>query len=154
MAVCDDCFHKFVHPLTHEAQDKNRRFSEKYGKYARWDWDDARSTLTFSDPEKPSIEIDVSIVGTTQGGSWEWSWANRNIPSANKLDVEKVREFGEAQGFEMLTSKFLEANEYTGWEMTAVTAHLLKALGTYRFPTDRDGYCYLVYRKIKVLTVQ
>ena len=77
MAVCDDCFEEFIHPLVHESQDKNEKFRENYGQHARWDWDEERSTLTFSDPERPSLEIDVAIVGTTEGMSWEWSWANK-----------------------------------------------------------------------------
>jgi hypothetical protein len=154
MAACDDCFDDFVHPLTHEARENNRRFREKYGQYARWDWDDERSTLTFSDPDKTSLEIDVSIVGTTQGNSWEWSWANSNISPKCKVGIEEVRKFGESEGYDKLTSKFLEADEYTGWKMTAVAAHLLNALGTYRFPTDDSCYCYLLFRKISVLSVQ
>lgn len=148
MAVCDDCFWEFAHPLIHESQAKNDRFREQYGLHARWDWDDERSTLTFSDPEKPTLEIDVSIVGSTEGNSWEWSWANANIPPQSKLDIEKVREFGEANGYEKLTAAFLEADEFTGWQMTAIAVHVLEAPGSYRFPTDR-GFCYLVYRKIK-----
>jgi hypothetical protein len=121
--------------------------------HARWNWDDERSTLTFSDPEKIALEIDVSIVGSTEGNSWEWAWANANIPPENKINIEKVRELGEAQGYEKLTTAFLEADEYTGWEMTAVAVHVLNAPGSYRFPTDR-GYCYLVYRNIREITVQ
>jgi len=34
--------------------------------------------------------------------------------------------------------------------MTAVAAHVLKALGAYRFPTD-DGFCYLIYRNIETI---
>ncbi len=83
MAACDDCFEHFVHPLVHESQDKNERFREKYGQRARWDWDDKHSTLTFTDSEKPTLEIDVSNVRTTEGSSWEWAWANKNIPPKN-----------------------------------------------------------------------
>ena len=153
MAACDDCFEEFAHPLVHESQEKNDRFRVKYGQHARWDWDDERSTLTFSDPERPSLEIDVSIVGTTQGEQWEWSWANKNIPQANKVDIEKVREFGESNGFDKLTKDFLDADEYTGWEMTSIAVHVLGAKGSYRFPTDQ-GFCYLVYRNIKTLSVR
>lgn len=153
MAICDDCFEEFAHPLIHESQEKNDRFQERFGLHARWNWDDERSTLTFSDPEKIALEIDVSIVGSTEGNSWEWAWANANIPPENKINIEKVRELGEAQGYEKLTTAFLEADEYTGWEMTAVAVHVLNAPGSYRFPTDR-GYCYLVYRNIREITVQ
>jgi hypothetical protein len=153
MAVCDNCFEDFAHPLVHEAQTKNDRFREKYGQHARWDWDNDRSTLTFTDPQKPTLEIDVSIVGTTQGDQWEWSWANKNTPLHCKVDMDKVREFGDAQGYDKLTTAFLDADEYTGWEMTSIAVHVLGAPGSYRFPTDH-GYCYLVYRKIRELTVQ
>jgi len=150
MAVCDDCFDEFVHPLFHELMGKNERLKEQYGPHAKWDWDDQAVTLTFSDPEKPTVRVDVTIVGTTQGDSWEWSWANSNIEARSTQDMEKVRAFGEARGYEKLTSSFLEADEYTGWEMTAVSAHVLGALGAYRFPTEH-GFCFLIYRKIDVI---
>jgi hypothetical protein len=148
MALCDECFEDFVHPLTHEAIEKNKRFQVRYGRHARWDWDPESSTLTFSDPVNSTLRIDVSVVGTTEGDSWEWSWANRNIEAHEKLGMEKVREFGESKGYEQLTTAFLESDEYTGWGMTVVAAHVLEALGTYRFPTD-DGHCYLIYRAIE-----
>ena len=150
MALCDDCFEDFVHPLWHELKEKNDQFFQQYGKHKRWHWDDAAVTLTFSDPVLPTLRIDVSVVGTTEGSSWQWSWANRNLEAQEKRDIDKVREFGEANGFEKLISGFLDADEYTGWEMTAVAAHVLDAPGAYSFPTER-GRCWLVYRRIEQL---
>lgn len=149
MAVCDDCFREFLHPLVHELMEKNKRFEEAYGNHARWDWDNEAVTLTFSDPVLPTVTIDVAVVGSTERDSWEWSWANSNLSSAMKDEMEKVRVFGEQNEYTDLTKKFLEADEYTGWEMTAVAAHVLDAPGAYRFPTDL-GHYYLVYRKITV----
>jgi hypothetical protein len=150
VAVCDDCFREFLHPLVHESIEKNERFEEKYGQLERWDWDYDSSTLTFSDGGVPKLRILVSVVGTTEGESWEWSWANGNFDPHTKRDIEKVREFGEANGYEKLTTAFLEADEHTGWEMTAIAVHVLQAPGSYRFPTE-DGRCYLVYREIEEL---
>ena len=62
MSVCDDCFNEFVHPLFHELMGKNERFEEQYGPHARWDWDHEAVTLTFSDPVKPTVRVDVSVV--------------------------------------------------------------------------------------------
>ncbi|MGB7987551.1 MAG: DUF6882 domain-containing protein [Terracidiphilus sp.] len=148
MALCDDCFQEFLHPLVHELMDKNKRFEDQFGGRAHWDWDSEAATITFSDPEKSTVRIDATVVGTTQGNSWEWTWANQNFPPHSKQDMEKVREFGEANSFDKLTSSFLDADEFTGWEMTAVAAHILDASGAYRFPTD-EGFCYLIYRKIE-----
>ena len=148
MAICDDCFEEFLHPLVHESMEKNERFRKKFGLHARWDWDDERSVLTFSDPVKPALEIDVSIVGTTEGDSWEWGWANKNLKTHTTVDIEKVREFGKANRYDKLTIAFLDADEYTGWEMISIAVHVLQSPGSYRFPTER-GYCYLVYRNIR-----
>jgi|SRR5579863_4562920 hypothetical protein len=148
MAICDDCFQEFLHPLVHESMEKNDEFRKKFGLHERWDWDAERSVLMFSDPVKPKLEIDASIVGTTEGDSWEWAWANSNLDPHTTVDIMKVREFGEANGFDKLTTAFLDADEYTGWEMTSVAVHVLDAPGSYRFPTEK-GYCYLVYRRIR-----
>jgi len=150
MTTCGDCFNEFVHPLIHVGREKNDAFFSKYGKRKRWDWDESSSTLTFSEPALPAIRVHCSIVGTTEEDSWEWSWANKNIPPHARADMEKVREFGESNGYEKLTTPFLVADEYTGWEMTAVTEHVLEALGAYRFPTDH-GFCYLAYRSVEVI---
>src|SRR5579859_3663943 len=150
MALCDDSFQDFVHPLFHELMEKNDSFFKRYGSRVRWDWDDVASTLTFSDPEMAALRIYVSVVGTTQGDSWEWAWANHNLEAHMKIGIDKVREFGEANGIEELTSAFLTADEYTGWEMTSVAAHVLDAPGAYSFPTEH-GRCFLIYRTVEEL---
>jgi hypothetical protein len=77
----------------------------------------------------------------------EWTWANSNSPAHTKIGMDTVRQFGEANGYDLLTTAFLDADEYTGRDMTAITAHLLRALGACRFPIA-SGYCYVVYRCI------
>ncbi len=165
MAICDDCFQEFLHPLVHESMEKNNRFREKYGQHERWDWDTDSATLTFSNAGQPMLRVRCSVVGTTQGNQWEWSWANSNIPASEKLALEKVRAFGEANSclcpgggsafvaFDKLTSKFLDADEFTGWEMTAIAVHVLDSPGSYRFPTEH-GYCYLIFREVEAVSNQ
>lgn len=150
MTVCNECFEDFLHPIIHELMSKNKKFDQQYGKHKRWDWDDEAVTLRFSDPDLLTLVIDVSVVGTTEGNRWQWTWANRNFDARSKLDIDKVREFGELHGYDKLTTAFVEADEYTGWAMTAVAAHVLDSPGAYRFETD-NGYCYLLYRKIEVI---
>ena len=38
--------------------------------------------------------------------------------------------------FESLTNGYFEGDEYTGWEMTAISARLLNTIGTYRIPQE------------------
>jgi hypothetical protein len=143
-----ETFEEFVHALVHDSIEKNERFRNQYGKFKRWDWDSDAVTLTFSDPVKSTLRIDVTVVGTTKGERWQWTWANRNFEPRSKLGMDEVRIFGESHGYEMLTTGFIDSDEHTGWEMTSVALHVLGGIGSYRFPTD-GGFCYLIYRNIK-----
>jgi len=147
-----ESFDELLHELVHESMEKNEQFWKRHGRYKRWDWDDEAVTLTFSDPKKQTLRIQVTVVGTTKGNRWQWTWANRNFEERSRIGMEKVREFGEANGYKQLTTAFLDADEHTGWEMTSIASHVLKALGSYRFPTD-EGFCYLVFRNIESTTV-
>ena len=97
MAVCDDCFHDFVHPLTHEAQEKNRRIREKYGQYARWDWDEVpRNPFFCPDPVAAQRFADYlddvrkagSSVGAVVEIVAEGAPAGWGAPIYGKLDAE------------------------------------------------------------------
>jgi hypothetical protein len=149
LTLCDDDFWEFVHPLMLRLRQKNERVRQQYGDYSQWDWDPDAATLTFRERGQPDLCVDVTLVGTTEGGSWEWSWANPNISPDLKRDMEQIPAFGEAHGYQRLSLPFLKSGQETGLEMTAVTAHVLNAPGSFFFSTG-DGYCYLVYRKIRV----
>lgn len=150
MVKSDHEFELFVHPLVHESMAKNNACEQQFKipAWPRWDYDDELSTLTFSEDGRPRVVADVVLVGTTEGSQWQWAWANGNVPSQRRALIDPVRVFGEAYGWRKLTARFLDSDEYTGWEMTSVAAHLLDAKGSYRFPTDR-GHGYLVYRDLR-----
>jgi hypothetical protein len=143
-----ESFEELLHTVVHESIEKDERFWNRYGKYKRWDWYAGAVTLTFFDPDKPTLQIDVSVVGTTKEDKWQWTWANRNFEPNSKLGMDEVRKFGESHGYELLTTGFIDSDEHTGWEMTSVALHVLDGLGSYRFPTD-EGFCYLVFLKIQ-----
>ena len=148
MSNSNENFEEFLHKLVHESIDKNERFRQRYGRHKRWDWDSDAVTLTFTDPTKPTLRIEVVVVGTTKGNRWQWTWANRNFDFSSRMSMEKVREFGESRGYQKLTTAFIDADDDTGWEMSSIAVHILGALGSYRFPTD-EGYCYLAYLQIE-----
>ena len=147
MTLCVDDFREFVVPLLERLQEKNDRIRAHYGVYATWDWDPDEATLTFRDPAKHDLRIDVTLVGTTEDRSWEWSWANPNIDPSLKRDMEQVREFGQEHGYRHLVEPFVETDQEGGLELTAVATHVLNALGSFYFGTG-DGFCYLIYRKL------
>lgn len=42
--------------------------------------------------------------------------------------MDEVRQFGEEKQWDRLTSLFIENTEYLGWELAAITVHLLEEL--------------------------
>jgi hypothetical protein len=127
---------------------KNDAWLKKFriSDWPRWDYSLEQCTLTFSQAGNPKVVCDIRAVGSVQGNSWEWSWGNKNLPDSCKEHIEEVRSFGQEKQWNKLTSLFLESDVYLGWELTAVTAHLLGGIGGYRCPdSETPGYfMYLV----------
>ncbi len=101
------------------------------GSYERFDWDQGRGTLTFSDKGVPKVIVEVEFVGSISNRTktWLWAWDNVTILPSVKEHIEEVRRFGELHGLRELTTAKWEATEEDGWAMTAVTARILQAKG-------------------------
>jgi len=109
----------------------------KIGSYERFDFDDERGEIIFSDQGTPKVIAEYQNVGSvsTITNTWLWAWANESIPAHTKNLVRNVRSYGETHALERLTTAKWNADEVDGWEMTAITAKLLSAKGYYRAPT-------------------
>lgn len=147
MPIQDFIFLDFVEPLVQRLRERNRIFHQNYGEHRFWDWNPDTVRLTYYDPVLKPVQIDVSIVGTLQNFSWEWSWANPNIAEAAKIDMDKVRDFGLRHSYQVLIDSCSEGGEEAGIQMTAVAVHVLNAPGSFHFDTGR-GLCFVLYRKI------
>jgi hypothetical protein len=58
--------------------------------------------------------------------------------------ISRLRVFGEVRGVDQLTTPNWECDETTGWEMTALAAHVLGASGVYRAPMKRHLYWFML----------
>ncbi|MBV8113393.1 MAG: hypothetical protein JO300_01540 [Silvibacterium sp.] len=140
--LCTDCreseYEIYAHARVHESMERNKQWKSHFriGDWARWDYDLDPCTLTFSEAGRAKVVADFEAVGTVQGSQWEWAWGNRNLSAKCRSRITAVRDFGEEKGWAKLTTLFLESDEYLGWELTSIAAHILNADGTYRCPTD------------------
>lgn len=127
------------------------RLNEEYelGKY-RWDVDQAKGKLIFSEAGIPKVIASIQIVGSysTYSNTWQWSWANKSVYSELKKEVSKVKDYGVRHHFNELTTAKWECAEEYAWTLTAAAGYLLKAKGTYRGPIE-DGYVYMLITDIK-----
>jgi hypothetical protein len=155
--ICDECrskdFDEVQHRLVHEAIELNNQVKKDYklAEWPQWHYDSNQKTLSFLKDGIPQVVASVILVGSTKEDRWQWAWSNQNYPQEARRLVEPVREFGERKDWPALTTKFLPADEYTGWQLTSVAVHVLRAKGSYRFKSE-DHFIYLVYRDIHYAT--
>lgn len=122
------------------------------GLYERWDYDQETGLLEFSDSGIVKIRIKYEEVGSISKTSetWLWAWNNPHLLEQVKSEIPKVKEFGLSKNYEPLTKPKWYGDEYDGWEMTAISAFVLKAKGAYRVSTD-NVYSFMIFKEIEDL---
>jgi hypothetical protein len=129
----------FLAECVNEVDKIHTEFMSKFdiNSYQNWFYDHASGILTFSD-EKKELNFQYYIAGTysTAFKTWKWSWDNENILEKVKSKVNTVREFGENNLYERLTTGLIETHEDEGWEFASITCKLINGIGLYRPKTD------------------
>ena len=148
----DEVFHDLICSSFRYLESKQEGFLKKYkaGEHDRWDWYQETGKLIFTHDGKPQVEADIHFFGTfsTKSDTWMWAWANKSIDEKVKASSRNVKEMGEELGLKELVAGRWTATEVDGWEMTAVLAKYLNAIGSYRTPSD-TGFTYMVVTKAK-----
>jgi uncharacterized protein DUF6882 len=121
--------------------------------YQRYDWDQDKGTIVFSDDGVPKLLANIHFVGSvsTRTNTWLWSWANKSISCNLSERIREVKRYGELHGFAQLTEPYWSASEVDGWEMTSVSAYILKTQGAYR-TTDENGFTFMLLTDVRRAT--
>jgi hypothetical protein len=108
----------------------------KLGTHKRYDYDQEKATLVFSNDGVHAVVADVEFIGSvsTKSNSWLWAWANLNTLPPVRTRIVAVRDFGEDKCFPHLTAPRWTADEVDGWEMAGIAVQVLGAKGVYRVP--------------------
>ena len=123
-------------------------------KHERWYYDQEVGLIVFYTGEKIILRIKFEEVGSVSliSNTWLWSWDNNSILENIKTEIVRGKELGEKNGFEKLVNAKWEADMYDGWEMTAISAYLLKAKGAYRTPNDEENiFSFMLLKEIEVV---
>lgn len=114
--------------------------------YSEWYYDHGIGAFIFKASNEKKLHfkyVDVGSFSTTTN-TWKWSWDNDTTPKLVKKALEKVRTFGAVNKFNQLTTGLINGDEYTGWEMTSISAKLLSGIGMYRIQSDHL-FIYFVF---------
>lgn len=118
------------------------------GAYERYDWDQEKGTLVFSDQDVPKVVAKIQFVGSisTETNTWLWAWANNSVLPGLCEEIWRVKAFGEENGYWQLHTPKWEADEVDGWTMTAIAARLIRANGAYR--SKDNGFTFMIFTQI------
>jgi len=105
---------------------------------ADWDVDQSTGQIVFTAPGGITATCPVQIIGTynTDDNTWLWGWDHPSVEPALQEHAALVRDYGEQNGIEKLTTRKLHCSEGEAWEFTAVACKLAGAQGGYRGPMD------------------
>ncbi len=124
----------------------------RIGTYQNWYYDQRTGELTFSDDGVKKLIIDYEEVGSVSEvtNTFLWAWGNPHLEPNIKSEILKVRDYGQKRNFEKLINAKWNADQYDGWEMTAISSYLLKAKGAYRVPTNnRSLFSFMIFKTIR-----
>lgn len=120
--------------------------------FPRFDWDQWRGEMIWSSGGTPKVVAKIQVTGifSTKLGYWLWSWANSGLLEPVRRAVLKTRQWGEERGIPRLIQPKWGAKESDAWEMSAITAKLHDAKGTFRSPAP-DGFTFMMFTDIRAV---
>lgn len=105
--------------------------------------------IKFTSPKGIVATAPAQIIGdyNSADGTWLWAWDNPSIDPKLAAHSKIVREYGEKNGIEELTSPKLSVNEKKCWEFAALACKLGKNQGVYRGP-DGDTKVFITFGEV------
>lgn len=151
----DPRFDEWLDDCRNELERRNAaaRAAFGVGDYNRWDIVQGAMQLVFSDKGKPEVTADAQCIGSYSyvTNTWKWGWASASVSPRFSNDILKVREYGEAHGFESLvTDVSIACSEDAAWLLAAGALVVLDAEGVYCGATEH-GLMFLLLRNLRRL---
>ena len=142
-----------IRDATAYLQKRQAHLDQHYGlgRFERYDWDQDTRRIVFSNEgQAQRLVADIVFVGSVskRSNTWLWSWANPSVDKGLSAPLRKVRDFGAKESLKKLQQAKWSADEVDGWEMTSISAYVLKAEGAYR-TGDENGFTYMLLFNVR-----
>ncbi|GLX38345.1 hypothetical protein Sros01_44180 [Streptomyces roseochromogenus] len=110
-----------------------------------WSMDDAH--ITWSRDGKVFLTGRLTVIGSVSVArqTWLWSWANESLPHAALGDMERVRQFGEENGYPVLPWPAFKCDPELVAEARLVAASVLDAEGLWAESMDEVQLHFMIH---------
>lgn len=144
-------YSEFKNEILERFQVTQEEFLEKYDMYSfnSWFYNQSTELLTLSNDDA-EINFKYIPVGTysLNTKTWMWAWQNQHSMEKSKSVTIKVKQFGVLKGYERLAEGYFNADQYTGWELTAICQKIIGGLGGYRAISGHHEVYFLVKEQV------
>lgn len=126
---------EYLTETSHYLKVKQETFRATYLSDVTWyDMDLDKGIMRFKRGDRPSLLMDVQVVGSVRHSdkSWEWAWHDPNVPHALSRDSAKVKEIGRRNDLLYLLRGLIPLlDENFPWYLTGIALRESPALGVY-----------------------
>ncbi len=114
-----------------------------------WSVDQDTGVIEFAHPDGLVATCPVQIVGTynTADGTWLWGWDHPSVVAPLQEHAFAVRQYGEENGIDCLTTQKLACSQEQAWEFTALACKLCGAQGAYRGPAG-SAFVFMTFGNV------
>ena len=104
--------------------------------YGYWFYNQSTGLFRLYNSDEDEVFFRYIPVGSysSKTQTWMWGWDNEHSIVQTRYATLLIKEFGQENNYEKLAKGYFPADEYTGWELTAISLHFLDGLGAYRLP--------------------
>lgn len=152
--MTDSAYSELMQKATAYLRRRNDEARETWslGSLSRFDWDQQKGQMSFSEDGRVSVVADIQFVGSwsERARTWMWAWANESVLGSMKREVREVLDFGRTNELEELTNPVWETPIEAAWDMTALSCYILQSDMGYRAPdSDKAAFTFLSLRSFR-----
>jgi hypothetical protein len=118
---------------------------------AAWSVDQNTGVIVFTRDDGIKATCPVQIIGTynTEDGTWLWGWDHPSVAGPLQEHAKRVKQYGEQNHVEKLTTRKIACDESEAWEYTALACKLCDAQGAYRGPAG-TALVFMTFGEVKL----
>lgn len=145
-SVLDDAIRHAILDVNELNSKLTREFG--IGEEESWDVDQDTGQLRLTFERGAPVVADIQIIGTFNGNTFKWSWANPSVNSSLKQDAMTLREWGRKNGLHLFDQEKFPAHARDGAVLSALAAKQLNAEGTFEREMG-ESFIYFTLRRVR-----
>ena len=136
----DQEFRAYIDEASAWLQQRQQALQAEYqiANYQPDGYDQALGTLRFKNAEGNILAFEYIPIGSwaKPNETFMWGWGNQTVEPERRAESERIKALAEKTGYDIFHKPVFKCDEEMAWDMVALSAHELNAIGVYRVPHE------------------